>query len=113
MKLHPILIVRGGRSGSTLLMQLLGTSPRVAFDRVPPFEKRYLAYLVKWSQLLRPVAPTPEWNQPAILQSKGPMEVVGGIPIGRAELLHPERGDLWPAALAEVWEAFSARATAS
>ena len=36
-----------GRVGSTLLMQLLGTSSAIAFDRVYPYEHRYLARLAR------------------------------------------------------------------
>jgi hypothetical protein len=43
----PILLSGFGRSGSTALMALLGTDPRVAFDRAYPFEHRYLTYLAK------------------------------------------------------------------
>lgn len=48
-RLRPLLLLFPARSGSTLLMQLLGTSPKVVFDRVAPFEHRYLAFLVRWS----------------------------------------------------------------
>jgi hypothetical protein len=45
--LVPVLLqLLSGRSGSTLLMQLLGTSDEVVFDREYPFENRYLPYLV-------------------------------------------------------------------
>ena len=51
--LNPLLILDlGGRSGSTLLMQLLGTSPQIAFDRVYPSEVRYLTYLLRWAKML-------------------------------------------------------------
>jgi hypothetical protein len=33
-----------GRTGSTLLMQLLATAPTIEFDRVAPYEHNYLAY---------------------------------------------------------------------
>ena len=34
-------------------MQLLGTSPLIAFDRTYPFEVRHLTYLTRWAHLLR------------------------------------------------------------
>src|SRR5690242_2164504 len=40
------LLLISGRVGSTLLMQLLGTSPQIAFDRFYPFENRYAAHAV-------------------------------------------------------------------
>ena len=46
--LTPVLIrMLEGRVGSTLMMQLLATSPEVAFERVYPFEHSYLTYLVR------------------------------------------------------------------
>lgn len=47
--LRPLLLLFPARSGSTLLMQLLATSPKIVFDRVSPFEYRYLAYLLRWA----------------------------------------------------------------
>lgn len=46
-ELTPILLSGFGRSGTTALMALLGTDPRVAMDRVYPFENRYLTWLSK------------------------------------------------------------------
>ena len=51
--LTPILVAAPGRSGSTALMALLGSDPRVAFDRQYPFENRHLTYLVKFAQIGR------------------------------------------------------------
>src|SRR5438067_6328088 len=50
--LTPILIAGGGRSGSTALMSLLGSDPRVVFYLEFPYESRYLTYLVKFTQLM-------------------------------------------------------------
>lgn len=50
--LKPILLSGGGRTGSTAIMSMLGTDPRVAFDREYPFESRYLLYFVKLGMLL-------------------------------------------------------------
>ncbi|MDA8315412.1 MAG: hypothetical protein M0010_09610 [Actinomycetota bacterium] len=53
--LTPVLVrMLEGRVGSTLLMQLLGTSPLIAFDRVYPYENSYLSYLVRLCGLLDP-----------------------------------------------------------
>lgn len=44
--LKPILCVgAGGRTGSTLIMSILGAMPEVAFDRIPPHEVMHLAHL--------------------------------------------------------------------
>ena len=42
--LLPVMIRTFGRTGSTLLMQILGTSDRMCFERRYPFEQRYLTY---------------------------------------------------------------------
>ena len=47
--LTPVLLSGGGRTGSTAIMSMLGTDPRVAFDREYPFESRYLLYFVKYA----------------------------------------------------------------
>lgn len=46
--LVPVLIrAISGRAGTTLLMELLGTCPRIAFERVHPYEQRYFCYLLE------------------------------------------------------------------
>lgn len=65
--LQPVLAAGGsGRSGSTLLMALLGSSDAIAFDRVYPFETRYLTYLSQHALLLTGgwVDPDPELAPP-------------------------------------------------
>ncbi|MEM9516200.1 MAG: sulfotransferase [Actinomycetota bacterium] len=54
MDLVPVIGVRlaEGRSGSTLLMQLLGTDPTVVFDRKYPAEYRYLSYLARTAEAI-------------------------------------------------------------
>jgi len=47
--LQPLLLLFPARSGSTLLMQLLGTSPKVVFERSSPFETRYLSFYMRWA----------------------------------------------------------------
>jgi len=49
--LTPILVAGYGRSGTTAIMQLLLGDPRVAADRLYPFENRYLTYTAKLSRL--------------------------------------------------------------
>ena len=61
MALSPILVASSGRSGTTALMSLLGTDPRVAYDRIYPFENRYLTYYAKFAVVAsRPVPAYPE-----------------------------------------------------
>lgn len=52
MGLIPQLVAGYGRSGTTALMSLLGTDPRVAMGRAYPFEDRDLTYLSKLAVLL-------------------------------------------------------------
>lgn len=49
--LLPILVDSAGRSGTTLLMQLLGRDPTCFFNRVPPYEIRYLTYICKLASM--------------------------------------------------------------
>jgi len=51
--LLPVIELRmfSGRVGSTLLMQLLASTPEVALDRVYPYENRYLTYAVHLQQV--------------------------------------------------------------
>lgn len=60
MALMPILIAGSGRSGTTAIMAQLGTDPRIAFDRVYPFENRYLTYLSKFALLAGRPGDSPE-----------------------------------------------------
>jgi hypothetical protein len=50
--LSPILVAAYGRSGTTAVMNLLSTDPRVAFDREYPFENRHLSYYAKLASIL-------------------------------------------------------------
>jgi hypothetical protein len=50
--LTPILVDHLGRDGSTLLMRLLATSPQVAVEGPYPFERKYFAYMWRWSTML-------------------------------------------------------------
>lgn len=112
--LIPILILWSGRSGSTLLMQLLGTSPLIAFDRLYPYEHAYLLYLTHVARLLRrPVRATDEWNRRALRQRRVPS--VGPFPAGRrAQILsHPTPDPLWARSLRALWLEFSEQARAA
>jgi hypothetical protein len=104
--LHPILVSGGGRSGTTLLMQLLGSSPLVAFDRVPPFEHRYLTFLVRLSGLVVPGEPIEGWNRTAVAARKTPL--LGPIPWDRAEALGDDPAEFRREAFLALWERFSA-----
>jgi len=103
--LEPILIrMLSGRSGSTLLMQLLGTSDEIAFDRVYPFEDRYLTYLARWAMALKEqVPPTDEWNFGTRFTEPGGF--VGSFP--SLEARYWDSDAMWRQALSSSWQQFS------
>jgi hypothetical protein len=108
--LHPVLVSGGGRSGTTLLMLLLGTSPRVAFDRVHPYERRYLTYLLRWAQLLRPGKAPESWTQVAMVGRRS--EMMGPMPFPQSALVgDPEA--LWRYCFLAGWGELSARSAAA
>lgn len=50
--LEPVLVdMPTGRVGSTLLMKVLGSSNQIAFDRIYPFESRFICHSLQSSQL--------------------------------------------------------------
>jgi hypothetical protein len=111
--LKPILILWSGRSGSTLLMQLLGTSPLIAFDRVYPYEHPYLLYLVRMARLLeRPTRPSEEWRRRDLRVPGGGL--VGPFPARRVQILRFQDADpLWARSLRALWVEFSQQARAA
>ena len=58
----PILVDYFTRDGSTLMMRLLASSPQIAVERAYPYERKYFAYLWRWSRLLdREDWPEEQW----------------------------------------------------
>ena len=113
--LVPVLVAGGGRNGTTLIMQLLGSSPRIAFDRGYPYEHRYLTYLLRLCQVTRRrEEPTEQWN--AVVLTNERTSAVGAIPWKQAMLLGAD-GDLaepfWLRLFRSAWSEFSAGAIAS
>lgn len=107
--LKPLLILGAGRNGSTLLMQLLGTSPQIVFDRVYPFEVRYLSYLLRWAQMLaQKFGGDGNWN--AVANHAPPGQILGPLPYENAQLWNGD--EMWPACFAAAWKEFSAVAVA-
>lgn len=111
--LKPLLVLFPARSGSTLLMQLLGTSPKIVFERSYPFETRYLSFYMRWAwqfadagqrrvgwtvdRLVQEVpAPGNDVEPPPFAMPAG-FEVDGPSP-------------LWHAAFHTAWREFSRRA---
>lgn len=60
--LRPLLVVSPGRSGSTLIMRFLSSSPKIAMERVSPFEALYFQYFLRLSQLIDTPA-LPHWER--------------------------------------------------
>ncbi|MEK6272605.1 MAG: sulfotransferase domain-containing protein [Actinomycetota bacterium] len=61
--LSPILVDSTGRDGGTLMMRLLSTSPEIAAPGPYPYEKKYFAYLWRWSRLLERRDQNDWWTQ--------------------------------------------------
>lgn len=111
--LQPILVWgMNGRSGTTLMMQLLGTSRQVAVDRTYPYEHRYFSYLLEWSRVIE----RERWSQAlwpgnATETLPQPHGLVGPVPWADRSLLGPSGGQsLSEHVFAAAWEEFSRRA---
>lgn len=92
-----------GRSGTTLMMELLATSGDIFFDRQYPYENRYLTYLL---HLMRPLS-LPQggesgWDMAALV-SRDPART-GPLPFRPC---HFTAADLHGRAFQHAWLAFS------
>jgi len=77
----PLLVDALGRSGSTLLMELLGTSSKIAFDRSYPFEQFWYRYLLAASRtIVGREKPSPEWDNSSLLRDGGTEAAIRGAP---------------------------------
>ncbi len=102
--LQPIMVRTFGRTGSTLLMQLLGTSERIFFERVYPFEHRYLTYVHNMSRVAgSPTVDDTMWNNDIMFQGKS--NCVGALPYGLIRSL--DRKLLQQQTFVALWQAFS------
>lgn len=105
--LTPVLILGDGRSGTTLLMQLLGTSRRIAFDRAYPYEVRYLTYLLRWSLLLGgKYEPDELWNPGENAHPSG--SLIGPLPYPDAQVWDGQA--IWPECFRHAWRLFTSMA---
>lgn len=92
-----------GRTGSTLLMKLLGTSDAIGFDREYPYENRYLAYLTRMVEHLgEPPASVAGWDVGQLLE--GPRNLIGPLPFKPGLL---DASHLQQSATFHLWQAFS------
>ena len=101
-RFRPILVrLLEGRVGSTLVMQLLGTSADVQFDRVYPFENSYLTYFTRLVGRIS-AARAPDATMVEFLY--GDATRVGPLPFAPE---HLSRDALARDSLRGVWHAFS------
>lgn len=104
--LEPLLVLAQGRSGTTLLMQVLATSPQIAFDRIYPFEVRYLTYLLHWASLLGQASqPQSDWTPFA-----PPGTRLGPLPFAETKLWDGQ--EMWRRCFRAAWREFSQIAVA-
>lgn len=102
--LIPIMVRTFGRTGSTLLMQILGTSDQILFEREYPFEHRYLTYAYNMARMIREEAkPGDEWNNDTLFQCR--TKHVGCLPYGNTDLV--DKDSLSAYVFAGLWEQFS------
>ncbi len=103
-ELVPLMVRTFGRTGSTLLMQILGSNKHVCFERLYPFENRYLSYVYNLTRVIGLPARVDEpWNNDVLFQGKHRM--VGCLPYGQTPSLNIEA--LAQDAFVSVWKDFS------
>ncbi|MFL6204886.1 MAG: sulfotransferase [Acidimicrobiales bacterium] len=107
MDLTPVIVrLVSGRSGSSLLMQLLGTSDEVVLDLAQPYENRYLSYL---QHLVRPMGqehdPAGPWQMHQLIHRVP--GVYGPMPF---DPLSVDREELQRRSMQGLWSAFSSSA---
>lgn len=103
----PVVGVRliEGRTGSTLLMQLLSTSDAVVFDDRYPAEYRWLSYFARTAEMM--TVPFEENTHPGVTRFFfGPDREWGPVPFA-SEVIDP--AELGDALLGGMWAAWSRR----
>lgn len=101
---RPLLVDALGRSGSTLLMELLGTSPQIAFDRSYPFEQFWYRYLLATSRtMVARAAASSEWDNSSLLRDGGTEAAIRGAPPWAGGDLAPDAEQFFRA----LWTSFS------
>jgi Sulfotransferase family len=110
--LTPILVDHTGRDGSTLLMRLLATSPNVAIPGPYPYEKKYFAYLWRWSRLLERRDKSEWWTHIDLSSlTFEPMKPLMGPPPWSSDLIHDREHSMAEHMFQAAWSEFSRRAT--
>ena len=106
----PLLVRTFGRTGSTLLMQLLGTSPSVLFEQQYPYEHRYLTYAYQMSRIAGlPYQASDDWDNNVLFQ--GQSNSISVLPYARTDLIDRQR--LSTRMFRDLWRSFSAELRAS
>ena len=102
--LVPIMIRTFGRTGSTLLMQILGTGKQMCMERHYPFEQRYLTYVHNMSRMISdsPRADS-DWNNDVLFRSRSPF--IGCLPYGRVDAF--DKNVLADRCFLSLWTEFS------
>jgi len=102
--LTPIMVRTFGRTGSTLLMQILGTSDQILFEREYPFEHRYLSYVFNLARTIKePPKTSDAWNNDTLFQCRS--DLIGSLPYGKTGLVDKKR--LFETCFVSLWENFS------
>jgi hypothetical protein len=110
--LTPILVDHTGRDGSTLLMRLLATSPNVAIPGPYPYEKKYFAYLWRWSRLLERRDKSEWWTHIDLSSlTFESMKPLMGPPPWSSDLIHDREHSMSAQMFQAAWSEFSRRAT--
>lgn len=109
--LTPILVDHTGRDGSTLLMRLLATSPNVAIPGPYPYEKKYFAYLWRWSRLLERRDKSDWWTSIDLssLTYESVHPLMGPLPWS-SDLIHDREDPMSKHMFDAAWREFSRRA---
>ncbi len=107
VRLKPVLVDAMGRSGTTVMMRLLASSPAVLAEREYPYESRYLTYFASLSRMLDGDSGLAEkWQRGTMM--KEPPGQIGGLPWRQ---LVPDSKALAGNCLQDLWDRFSAGVT--
>jgi LPS sulfotransferase NodH len=110
--LTPILVDHTGRDGSTLLMRLLATSSGIAVPGPYPFEKKYFAYLWRWSRMLERRDQSEWWTYIDLASlTHEPGKSLIGPPPWSSDLIHGDGESMSRHVFEAAWREFSRRAT--
>lgn len=110
--LTPILVDHTGRDGSTLMMRLLATSPNISVPGPYPFEKKYFAYLWRWSRMLERRDQSEWWTYIDLASlTHEPGKSLIGPPPWSSDLIHGDDESMSRHVFEAAWRELSRRAT--